>query len=227
MHPLDLLHRADITLLYTINHAHHPILDILFATLSNTEFFYPFLALISLALIILGKTRGCHLLLTIIIAIIITDKIVIWPIRTAVNRPRPHEVLPNIRSAILELPRVQIGSKSRALPILPTLDKIRIEITPADQAQKPPPAKGRSFLSGHAANNLIIAICTATFFPQLAIPAYTWAFLIAYSRIYNGLHYPSDIILAWLLATLITLAILALHRRLFLNLHENTQVKNR
>ncbi len=223
MQLLEILHQADIALLYAINHAYHPALDIAFATLSNTEFFYPIIALIGLALFIFGKKRGRHLLITILIAILITDKIVIWPIRTAVNRPRPHEVLPDIRSAILELPRVQIGSKSRALPILPTLEKIRIEITPADQAQRPRPAKGRSFLSGHAANNLIIALCTAAFFPHLAIPAYIWAFLIAYSRIYNGVHYPSDILLAWLLATLTTLTILSLHRRLFPMVYENTR----
>jgi undecaprenyl-diphosphatase len=212
---LESIQKVDTALLYAINCAYHPALDILFATLSNTEFFYPVMALLSIALITLGKRRGLHLLAVILIILLITDKALIWPMRKAVNRPRPHEVLPNIRSAILELPRIQIGNKSHGIPVIPTLDRIRIEVSPPGQAEKPPPPSGRSFISGHAATNMILANCTAAFFPSLAVPFYTWAFFIGYSRIYNGLHYPSDIFLGWFFGALVSWGVLSLHRRCF------------
>ncbi len=52
-----------------------------------------------------------------------------------------------------------------------------------------------SFPSGHTSN----AFCTVTTltlnFPKwyIAIPAYTWAGTVAYSRMHLGMHYPSDV----------------------------------
>lgn len=50
-----------------------------------------------------------------------------------------------------------------------------------------------SFYSNHAANMFNFATYTAQFIPQIKIPLYGLASLVAYSRVYNGVHYPSDI----------------------------------
>ena len=51
-----------------------------------------------------------------------------------------------------------------------------------------------SFPSGHTAAGFVIATILSAFYPYLSIPSYTNASLIGFSRIYNGVHYPGDVL---------------------------------
>ncbi|MEW6195307.1 MAG: phosphatase PAP2 family protein [Bacteroidota bacterium] len=51
-----------------------------------------------------------------------------------------------------------------------------------------------SFPSSHAVNNFAVAVFFAKLFPKLKWILYSSAFLIALSRPYCGVHYPSDIV---------------------------------
>lgn len=51
-----------------------------------------------------------------------------------------------------------------------------------------------SFPSGHSAGYFAGAYAYACFFPQYGFWFYLVAFLGAYSRIYNGVHFPGDVI---------------------------------
>lgn len=69
--------------------------------------------------------------------------------------------------------------------------------------------RGFSFISGHATNYFAIAVlCARTLRHRTAtIILLLWAALIAYSRVYLGVHYPADITLGAIVGTLIGLGI--------------------
>jgi len=56
-----------------------------------------------------------------------------------------------------------------------------------------------SFPSGHSAAAFLMATVLHFFYPQWAIAFYLIAAAIAVSRIYNGLHFPSDVLVGALL----------------------------
>lgn len=61
------------------------------------------------------------------------------------------------------------------------------------------------FLSGHAANHFAIAVFTAVWFRKrwYWIGIISWATLIAYSRVYLGVHFPGDVVCGALLGSLL------------------------
>ena len=76
-------------------------------------------------------------------------------------------------------------------------DTIGIEVTTRS------PYGGYSFVSNHAANMFALATYSSFFVPPLTLPVFSLAFLVAYSRVYNGVHYPSDIFFGALLGILL------------------------
>ncbi len=75
-----------------------------------------------------------------------------------------------------------------------------------------------SFPSSHAVNNFAIAVFFYKFFPKLKYVLFIAAFLVAFSRPYVGVHYPSDIFFGALIGSLIgyIMAIAAVKTDLFI-----------
>ena len=67
-----------------------------------------------------------------------------------------------------------------------------------------------SMPSNHAANISAIAVVLSYFYDKMKIPLYSLAVIIAFSRVYVGVHYPADVLLggligygmAWVILTL-------------------------
>lgn len=75
---------------------------------------------------------------------------------------------------------------------------------------------GRSFSmpSSHAVNAFAIAATYAHFFRKTAIPLLLFASLVAFSRVYVGVHYPSDVLAGAFWGGVISGIIIFAHSRL-------------
>jgi undecaprenyl-diphosphatase len=67
-------------------------------------------------------------------------------------------------------------------------------------------AASSSFPSNHATNAFALAALFAIYYPGLAIPFFTVAALVGYSRVYLGDHYPLDVLAGAVLGTTLGLA---------------------
>ncbi len=94
----------------------------------------------------------------------------------------------------IELPLYKLmKQKIRRSRPFHTLDGVQRRVVPHDSF---------SFPSGHTAAAFIMAGLVGYFFPLLGIPAYAAASLISFSRIYLGVHYPTDILAGIVLGSL-------------------------
>ena len=64
-----------------------------------------------------------------------------------------------------------------------------------------------SFPSGHATVSFACATTLALAVPRLALPLYTLAVLISFSRVYVGVHYPLDVLAGAALGVAIAIAL--------------------
>ena len=152
----------------------NPFFDHLMPFVSGNAFFYPLLLIIAVVLICKGRQRGLICVALLILILPLGDHWVCRIIKRAVARPRPFVVLSDVR---------QPGAKDH--------DSSK-PATPPDNT-KPPVATG-SMPSSHAANWFAAAMVAFVYFRRslwLILPV---GLLVSFSRIYNGVHYPSDVL---------------------------------
>jgi undecaprenyl-diphosphatase len=165
--------------------------------------------------VIFGDFKFRTMLLTAGVAIGLSDGIGVNLLKHTVNRPRPSQVEPGVRM-------VSLGKAPHSLPkVLGLFSEPVIAYPHGSEPPQVPgmltkekPATGRSFPSGHASNNMAVAIVLILFYRRRGWLYLPIALLIAYSRVYTGSHWPLDIlggmilggssgwIATWLLATL-------------------------
>lgn len=95
-----------------------------------------------------------------------------------------------------------------------TFERPRPFVEHAEVIQRSP-ASGYSLVSNHAANAAAMAVFLGAHFPPIRIFAAVMAVLISFSRVYNGVHYPTDIVLGGLLGIIIALLVLKFSKKLY------------
>ncbi|MBC7465611.1 MAG: phosphatase PAP2 family protein [Bdellovibrio sp.] len=85
------------------------------------------------------------------------------------------------------------------------------------------PAGSKSFYSNHASNMFTFATYTSAFFPVIKIPLFALAATVSYSRMYNGVHYPSDVFAGGFMGILWGLLFSSLAKRLLPKLKFTTK----
>lgn len=180
---LEKLKQIDTAVFLFLNGKHNAFFDVIMFWASDKLFWFPFYALLLFFLIREYKKRSVYILISIAILITLCDQIASHLIKKSVQRLRPsHE---------------------------PALSDL-IHLSTAGPGGK------YGFVSSHSANAFGLATFLILLLPRKYNPLKwilgCWAFLVAYSRIYNGVHYPSDVIVAALLGILLAYGVLAVYK---------------
>ena len=171
-----------------------PWSDRLFSFIADYGAWAPWLLLLLVLALVFGNLRLRAAILAAGLAVGLSDGVGVNLLKHAVGRPRPSQVEPGVRV-------VTMGIAPAKLPKICGLFSESVVNFPHgnDLPEIPgmlidhPPSEGRSFPSGHAANNMAVAVVLILFFPRLGWLYLPIALLIGYSRIYTGSHWPLDV----------------------------------
>lgn len=157
----------------------NPFFDVLMPFASGNKFFFPVLGLVGMLLLWKGGKRGwiCALMAALILAP--GDSLICNTIKHAVARPRPFVTFPDLNQPMKR-------------------DKSNLAQRPAmENPQKGSPTNlpnHNSMPSSHAANWFAATMICYVFYRRSWRFMLPLACLVSFSRLYNGVHYPSDVL---------------------------------
>ncbi len=191
----------DLSLLHQINTAwSHPVLDWLMPALSAIEAWLPFIIGAALLTAWRGGKKARVMLLCLGIAIGLGDGVISNTMKKTIGRVRPRDAMEG----------VIVRDLGNATPAFMRLFEKPV-VKPCEPNGGP---RGKSFPSSHTINLFATATVIALFYRRIGFGMYFLAAGIAYSRIYCGAHWPSDIPPSMALGVLIGLGVVWATRRI-------------
>lgn len=179
---------------------HTPALDWLMAAASSLDAWLPVIVLAVLLTAWLGRTRARSFLLALALTIAVGDGLVSNGLKHLVHRPRPFQTAANVR---------QVELVRHAHPRFLALFQAPVVTRSAAPQALADPTGGRSFPSSHTVNNFCIAVLLTLFYRWRGALFFLIAGLVAYSRIYVGSHWPSDVLVSAILGAGVALLVMA------------------
>jgi undecaprenyl-diphosphatase len=167
----------------------NPVLDIPMAALSSWAVWWPLAILAGVAIILLGGFHARAMLLAAVLAVGINDGLVCRTLKEMVGRPRPNDTVSGVRT--IDLARATPRLLAVALPL-------RVKTSDV----KKTPNRGKSFPSSHAANCFALATVVSAFYRRRGWIAFVPAAIVAFSRMYVGVHWPIDVLAGCLIGVL-------------------------
>jgi len=167
----------------------NPVLDIPMAALSSWAVWWPLAILAGLGILLRGGFHARAMLLAAVLAVGINDGLVCRTLKEMVGRPRPNDTVSGVRT--VDLARATPRLLAVALPLRIKTSEI-----------KGPPNRGKSFPSSHAANCFALATVISVFYRRRGWVAFFPAALVAFSRMYVGVHWPVDVLAGCLIGIL-------------------------
>ncbi len=186
----------DQTLFHLINEEWtSPALDLFMAGVSDPKIWQPFLVALGIGVLVFGGFRGRAFVVCLVIALVIAG-LVTSGLKFAVGRHRPKQV-ESVRMVQLQKARPKFRTLFRK-PLMRFSDS-------SDRTRS-----GPSFPSGHVVSNSLVATFFTLFYRRRGWLYWFVAAAVAYSRIYLGAHWPSDVVAALFLGVGEALVLLGL-----------------
>ena len=172
----DTIKEWDTKVFLYLNSKHNSFFDVIMYWASDKYFWVPFYLVLLILIIRHFKKKSVLVMMNIAVLITVSDQIASDLIKNTVKRLRPsHEV------AIQNL--IHLSKAGAGGPY--------------------------GFVSSHASNSFALCTFLCLVLPQSFRPLQFillfWASLVSYSRIYNGVHYPTDVCVGALLGIVLGL----------------------